>query len=464
MGFKTWNTESAIIPILVGDDLKTFQFSKMLMEEGVYVNPVVSPAVPPGMAALRTSYTATHKQEELDFALEKLKKVGTALGLIGPNAPGAPVEVYPLQAGGKEEAGGQKQFLKVPGVIYARDRQWVPPLMTDVETIFDRKKNVFFRHGDAQAFLARRGDAVVGRIVSAFNQRSNRHHNEKAGWFGFFEVDDDYGAAAALLDAARTWLREHGQETMRGPLAFSQLDGMGCLLEGFDSPPAIMMPYNPPYYAGFFEKFGLAKSKDLYAYWLDVRASLPERLHKLAGHVLAKPGVEVRPLRPVRFRKDMTIIMDILNDAHQQGLGFTPLSREDLKYFMNKLKVVIVPELVNFVEVNGKPVAFSMVLPDYNEVLKRFNGRIGITDMMKFYWYSKKIKTLRFALLGVRQAYQKRGLETLLYLESFKRAQELGYTGAELSWVPEDNHLLTRALDVSGARRSKTYRVFEMPI
>ncbi|NTV53712.1 MAG: aminotransferase class I/II-fold pyridoxal phosphate-dependent enzyme, partial [Candidatus Firestonebacteria bacterium] len=187
MGFKTWNTESAIIPILVGDDLKTFQFSKMLMEEGVYVNPVVSPAVPPGMAALRTSYTATHSREELDFALEKLKKTGTALGLIGPNAPGAPVEVHPVNGGGKAGAAEQKEFLKVPAAIYARDRQWVPSLMTDVETLFDPEKNVYFRYGDAQAFLARRGDAVVGRIVAGVDRRANRHHDEKSGWFGFFE-------------------------------------------------------------------------------------------------------------------------------------------------------------------------------------------------------------------------------------------------------------------------------------
>jgi GNAT superfamily N-acetyltransferase len=251
---------------------------------------------------------------------------------------------------------------------------------------------------------------------------------------------------------------------MRGPLAFSQLDGMGCLVDGFDLSPAIMMPYNPPYYGAFFEKYGLAKSMDLYAYWLDVRATLPERLRKLAGHALAKPDVEVRSLRSVHFRQDMVSIMEILNDAHQQGLGFTPLNREDLKYFMNKLKLIIVPELVNFVLVKGKPVAFSMLLPDYNEVLKRFNGRIRITDMMKFYWYSKKIKTLRFALLGVRQAYQKRGLETLLYLESFQRARDLGYTGGELSWVPEDNLSLTNAVEAFGAKRSKTYRVFEMGI
>jgi len=464
MGFKTWNTESAIIPILIGDDLKTFQFSKMLMEEGVYVNPVVSPAVPPGMAALRTSYTATHTRAELDFALEKLQKAGTALGIIGPNAPGAPVEVRPMRGSGKAQAVEQKEFLKLPGTLYARDRHWVPPLITDADTLFDRKKNVFYRHGDAQAFLARRGNAVVGRIVAAVNQRSNRHHGEKAGWFGFFEVDNDYGTAAALLDAARDWLRERGVETMRGPLAFSQLDGMGCLIDGFDASPAIMMPFNPPTYPEFFEKYGLTKSKDLHAYWLDVRASLPERLNKLAGHVQAKPDVIVRSLRLVHFRKDMGAIMDIINDAHQQGFGFTPLNQEDLKYFMNKLKLIIVPELVNFVVVGGKPVAFSMILPDYNEVLKRFNGRIRITDMMKFYWYSKKIKTLRFALMGVRQAYQKRGLETLLYLESFKQARQLGYTGGELSWVPEDNQSLNHAIAASGAKRSKTYRVFEMKL
>jgi len=165
-----------------------------------------------------------------------------------------------------------------------------------------------------------------------------------------------------------------------------------------------------------------------------------------------------------RFRREMTAIMEILNDAHRQTFGFTPLSNEDLKYFIAKLKPVIVPELVNFVLVKRKPVAFSLILPNYNEVLKRFNGRIGITDMIKFYWYSKQIKTLRFALLAVRRAYQRRGLETLLYWESFRRAQALGYTSGELSWVPEDDRLLRKAIESNGGQRSKIYRVYELKI
>lgn len=465
MGFRTWNTESAIIPIIIGDDLKTFQFSKLLEEAGVYVNPVVSPAVPPGMAAVRTSYTATHKREELDFALEKLKQAGTALGLIGPNAPGAPVEVKPVTARQKsKDDPQQKEFLKLPGSLYARDRQWVPPLITESETLFDREKNIFFRHGDAQAFLAHRGDQVVGRIVAAVDHRANRHHSEKVGLFGYFETDQDYGAAEALLDAAKAWLAQRGLTVMRGPIAFSHINGLGCLVEGFDLPPAIMMPYNPPYYPEYFERYGFQKSKDLYAYWLDVRASLPGRISKLAEHTQHKSEVAIRPLKMHRFGKDMAIIMDILNEAHQQGLGFSPLNKEDLKYFMKKLKLVIVPELVNFVEVKGRPVAFSMILPNYNEVLKHFNGKIRITDMMQFYWYSKKIKTLRFALLGVRQAYQKRGFETLLYLESFRRAKDLGYTGVELSWIPEDQVSLKNAAETTGAKLTKRYRVFEKNI
>ncbi|MBN1596542.1 aminotransferase class I/II-fold pyridoxal phosphate-dependent enzyme [candidate division FCPU426 bacterium] len=483
-GFRTWPTESAIIPIIIGEDLKTFQFSKMLEEEGVYVNPVVSPAVAPGWACIRTSYTATHKREELDFALEKLKKVGTALGIIGPNAPGAPVETvpvpmstgarkkalprtFPLLPKDKDKDKGenlQKTFLKLPWAIYRQDKNWVPPMITELETLFDKEENIFYEHGEAQAFLAKRGSEVVGRIVAAIDHRANKNHGEEAGFFGFFEVDRDYGAAESLLHTAREWLTERGMKVMRGPMAFSQLDGMGCLVEGFDFPPAIMMPYNPEYYPEFYDTYGLQKVQDLYAYQLDAKSAIPKRLEKLAEHTHQKEGVEIRRLRMSRFRRDMATIMEILNDINSEELGFTPLTKRDLKYFSAKLKPVIEPDLVNFVEVQGKAVAFSMLLPDYNEVLKRFNGHVGVTDMLKFYLYSKKIKTVRFTMLGVKKAYRRRGLETLLYLKSFQNAKELGYSSGELSWVPEGNKAITKAIESNGGKRYKVYRVYELKI
>lgn len=460
IGFKTSPTKSAIIPIIVGDDLKTFQFAKMLEQEGVYVNPVVSPAVPPGMASLRTSYMATHSRQELDFALEKLKKTGTALGLIGSNASGAAIDI--LRIG--EEKSDRTNFLKLPWKVYSQDRNWVPPMITDVETIFNHEENVFYTHGEAQAFLAYRGSEVTGRIVAAIDHRSNQYHNERAGFFGFFEVDRDYRSSSNLLDAAKQWLLDRGIKIMRGPIAFSMLDGMGCLVEGFDYPPSIMMPYNPAYYPEFLERYGYEKAIDLYAYWMDARQPFPKRLEKLAEHTQKKGDIMVRHLHMSRFRHEMNTIMEILNDAKRQEFGFTPLNASDLHYFSAKLRPVIEKDLVNFVEVKGKPVAFSMILPDYNEVLKRFDGRVGIAEMLKFYFYSKKIKTLRFTLLGVRKAFQRRGLETLLYLESLRAAKKRGYTGGELSWIPETNKLLNKTIETHGGKRIKTYRVYQLQL
>jgi ribosomal protein S18 acetylase RimI-like enzyme len=266
------------------------------------------------------------------------------------------------------------------------------------------------------------------------------------------------------LDAAKQWLSDRDMKIMRGPMAFSQLDGMGCLVEGFDRPPAIMMPYNPPYYPEFLEKYGFQKEKDFYAYWMDAREPFPERLEKLSDHAQKKEGIVIRHLNMSRFRQEMNTLMVILNDANSQEFGFTPLSDSDLEYFSAKLRPVIERELVNFVEVKGKPVAFSMVLPDYNEVLKRFDGRVGIADMLKFYFYSKQIKTLRFTMLAVRKAFQRRGLETLLYLESFRVAKARGYTGGELSWIREDNNLLNKGIKTIGGKRTKTYRVYQLKL
>jgi 8-amino-7-oxononanoate synthase len=463
MGFRTWNTESAIIPIIIGDDLKTFQFSKMLEEEGVYVNPVVSPAVPKGMASVRTSYTATHKREELDFALEKLKKVGLALDIIGARATDAPVEIKSVSFASKEKT-DQAEFLNVPGTIYGQDKNWVPQMVVEVESIFDKTENLFFQHGDAQAFLAFRGDRIVGRIIAGIDHRTNQFHKEKAGFFGFFEVEKDYGAAAKLFDTAREWLEDRNVKVMRGPMTFSPWEGMGCLIEGFDLSPAILMPYNPDYYQGYMEQYGFKKAEDFYAYWIDVQVPYSERLAKVAAHTCKKEGITIRHMHTHHFRKDLQNIMNIFNDSQNQAVGFTSLNENDLQYLSDKFKPLIEPELINFVEVEGKPVAFSIVIPDYNEVFKHFEGRIKITDMLKYFWYSRKIKNLRFALLGVRKAYQRRGLETLLYVESFKSAKELGYTGGELSWIPENNKQVNKAILSNGGKLIKTYRLYEIKL
>jgi hypothetical protein len=187
-------------------------------------------------------------------------------------------------------------------------------------------------------------------------------------------------------------------------------------------------------------------------------------LEKLAEHTRRNEYVTMRRLHMGRFRKELAMIMDILNDDDTGDRRFNPLNNKEIKYLSMKLKPFIEPGLVNFVKINGEPAAFSMLLPNYNEVLKRFNGRIRMTDMLKFYLDSKKIKTVRFTLLGVKKAYRHRGLETLLYLESLKNAQELGYASGELSWVPENNRTLNKTIVSNGGERYKTYRVYSMKL
>jgi 8-amino-7-oxononanoate synthase len=480
MGFRTWPTESAIVTIIVGDNLKTFQLSKMLEEEGVYVNPVVSPAVPPQFAGIRTSYTATHKRAELDFALEKLKKVGTALNLIGSGAPGAPIVILgvPLRRktrfqklskpfridGAQREPSLQEEFLKLPFALYQSDKNWVPPMIGEAETVFTGQRNAVTDRGDVGAFLAKRGDEFVGRIVAAVGRHASGGREERSGYFGFFEADRDFGAAEGLLAAARDWLAERGAKTMRGPVSFSPLNGMGCLVEGFDHPAAIMMPYNPDYYPEYFEKYGLKKAEDFYAYQIDSKNVVRPRLEKLARYTLDKGKIAVRRVHMSRLRGDLSSIMEILNDGAMEDSGLGPLDKKGLKYLSAKLKPYIEPELVNFIEVNGKAAAFSMLLPDYNEVMRRFNGRVRMMDMLRFHRYSKKIKSVRFALLGVRKSFRHRGLETLLYLESLKNAQELGYHSGEVSSISENNQTLNKTVVNNGGARYKAYRLYEMEI
>ena len=170
-----------------------------------------------------------------------------------------------------------KQFIHFPWKVYEGDPNWVPPLIADMKEMLDKKKNPFFLHSDAEFFLARRGGEVVGRIAAIQNNRHNQFHNENTGFFGFFEVLNDYEAAAALFDTAAAWLKDRGLTLMRGPMNYSTNDTCGFLLDAFDKPPVILMTYNPPYYLDFCQRYGFVKAKDLYAYFMSADQPLPEK-------------------------------------------------------------------------------------------------------------------------------------------------------------------------------------------
>jgi hypothetical protein len=366
-----------------------------------------------------------------------------------------------------EEVKNQKDlmtFVQFPWEIYQGDRFWVPPLIKD-QLLKLSPDHPFRAHSEMILFLARRGDKMIGRIAGIIDHHYIEVHQEKVGFFGFFESIPDPEVSGFLLTRVAEWLKEHGMEKMAGPMNPSTNDECGLLIEGFDSSPCLMMPYNPRYYPPLFEGFGLRKRMDLYAYLLEESFFHLDRLDRITERLKKRePQLHVRPINLRHFDEELMIIKEVYNQAWSKNWGFVPMTDEEVNLLAKELKPLVVPDLVLFAYWGEEPVGFSVSLPDYNEVLKHLNGKIGILGALKFLYYSKKINKIRVVLLGVKHAFQKKGVEGLLYIETFRRGIRKGYHRSECSWILEENVLMQHGIEAMGGRRYKCYRIYEMPL
>ena len=355
-------------------------------------------------------------------------------------------------------------FIRFPWHIYKNDRYWVPPLIKDQLQKFS-PEHPFQSHSEVILLLAKRGGGVVGRIAGIIDHHYVEFHREKVGFFGFFEAISDSEVATALLTTVAGWLKGRGMEKMAGPMNPSTNDECGLLVEGFDSSPSLMMPYNPHYYPSLLEGFGLRKAMDLYAYLMEESSFSQDRLIRFAEKLgRREPQLRVRPIVLRHLDEELKIIKEIYNHAWSNNWGFVPMTEEEIDFFARAMKPLVVPDLVLFAYRGAEPVGFSVALPDYNEVLKRLNGRVGLLGILKFFYFSRKIRAIRVMLLGVKEAFQRKGAEALLYIETFKRGIQKGYHRAECSWILEENILMQRGLESIGGRRYKTYRIYEAPL
>lgn len=359
------------------------------------------------------------------------------------------------------------QFIKFPWKIYKDDSNWVPPLIFERKSFFDPRKNPFFEHALVKNFLASRDGQLVGRISAIVNHNHNRFHNDRVGFFGFFESIKDYQVSAQLFDTAGDFLKSQGMELMRGPCNFSTNDELGFLSEGYDSPPVIMMTYNPRYYLDFAEEYGFRKAKDLYAYYLHEPIKLPERVVRVAEKVKKKRNLRIRRLNLKRLDSEIKIIKEIYNSAWSDNWGFVPMTDREFDHMAKGLKRIVDPDLVLIAEVNGEPAGFSLALPNINQVLKKLNGRLFPLGILKLLWYTK-IKRLvdgtRILTAGVVEKYRRQGIDNVFYLDTYRIGTRKGYTWGEFSWILEDNHAMNSALETLGARIYKKYRIYEMEI
>jgi len=366
-----------------------------------------------------------------------------------------------------EEVKNQKDlmtFIRFPWEIYQGNRYWVPPLIKDQVSKLS-PAHPFRSHSEMILLLAYRGGKIAGRIAGIIDHNYIEFHQEKVGFFGFFESIPDAEVAGILLSKVAGWLKGHGIQRMAGPMNPSINDECGLLVEGFDSLPCLMMPYNPPSYPSYLEGFGLRKRMDLYALLLEETTFQLDRLDRITERLKKRePRLHVRPIDLGHFEEELKIVKEIYNQAWSKNWGFVPMTDEEINLAAKELKPLVVSELILFAYWEKEPVGFSVSLPDYNEVLKHLDGKIGLLGGLKFLYYSKKIRKIRVMLLGIKHAFQKKGVEGLLYIETFRNGTKKGYHQAECSWILEENVLMQHGIEAMGGRRYKTYRIYEMPL
>ncbi|MEX2238774.1 MAG: GNAT family N-acetyltransferase [Dehalococcoidia bacterium] len=370
----------------------------------------------------------------------------------------APVCVEPVK-----DKKGLKEFLRFPWSVYPKSSPWVPPLLSDLEELFDPARgHPFQQHAEMQLFVARRDGTPVGRIAAIDNQAHTDVYHDGVGFFGFFECLDDHEAAAALFAAAEGWLSQRGLTSMRGPMNPSINDSVGLLLDDFAGRPVIEMPYNPPYYPELFARCGVQQIKTLYAYVARRDVNNPtEKQVRLGEAVRKRYKIVLRNARVKDAENEAAILEKIYREAWSELWGAVPLTKEEAVYLTKKLTSLADERMVLIASIDDEPVGFAMAIPDWNQVLRHLNGRLTPFNALKALWYRRKMDGLRTMALGVMADHRRKGIEALMTLEMFKRALAAGYQYMEVSWVLEENTQAINVLTKLGLPRYRSYGLYE---
>lgn len=355
-------------------------------------------------------------------------------------------------------------FIKFLWTIYKDNPAWVPPLMMDRRKLMDTKKNPFYHHADTEFYLAERDGRIVGRIAAIVNHNHNKEHDDKIGFFGFFECINDQAVADALFGTAKAFLVSKGMTAMRGPANPSVNDEYGLLVDGFTLSPTVLMTYNPPYYVTLIENYGFKKAKDLYAYLLSQDTVYSDRLERANAMVKRRQGLVIRHIDMKHFNDDVNRIKDVYNKAWAKNWGAVPMTDEEIDALAADLKPVIVPGLVLFAESQGRTIGFALSLPDINVALKYNKNGALLPGLFHLYTKKKKIDTVRIIVLGVLPEFQSTGAAGVLFYETAARAKKLGFQFGEASWILEDNEPMNHSAEVMNGTITKRYRIYERPL
>ena len=372
--------------------------------------------------------------------------------------PAGPVRVVPV--------GNRRQlaaFIRMPWRLYAQDPMWVPPLKLERRLHFS-SLNPYFAHGRWQGWIAWRGDRPAGRISAQVDDLHRSHYGVKSGHFGFLECENDPEVMRALVAESERWLAQRGTEEVTGPFNFSINQECGLLVDGFDTPPALMMPHNHPWYAELLEQQGYSAAKDLYAYWIKPDFAIPRVMRNLVDRFGG--SVRLRGLDRKRFKQELETLRAIFNDAWSDNWGFVPFTREEFAELGTSLRLFVPDDFIRIAEYEGEPVAFIAILPNLNEVMRDLDGNLFPTGIFKLISALRKrrIRTGRIPLMGVRKKLQNTPLGIALALLVIHDLRQpviaRGITGVEMSWILDDNQGMRGILDRIGSRLYKTYRIY----
>lgn len=358
-------------------------------------------------------------------------------------------------------------FLDVPARVYAKDQNWVPPLRSSTAKQF-AASNPFFQYGKLQQYIAvSQGSGSplpLGRVVAAVNQRLIEREGQKVGLFGFFECISDFDVAQALLETACQWLREQGMTVVRGPIDLSTHNNCLFLVDGFDSPPMVMMPYNPPYYPEFMNQDGWNKAKDAYAYNFPLDEPLPPEFEK-AYRIALKSGVTFRPIgtKGKAFEQDAIAIYHLFNRAFANNWSSTPRTEAEFMEEAKALQSLLDPDVFPVAEHNGEMIGFFMGLPDYNIPLKHVGGKLDWLGTLKFLWYRRQIDRGRVIVICSLPEYRRKMVPLALIYLGMQGGIKKGkpYQRAELGHAFEDNFPSRKLIEAAGGKIYKTYRIYE---
>ncbi len=362
--------------------------------------------------------------------------------------------------------GDLREFLDVVDVIYRDDPRYIRPLDMDLKDRLDPKKNPFFEHADGVVFTAHRGGKCVGRVTAQIDREHLARYKDDVGFFGFLDTVDDAEVAKALLAKAERWLKERGMKTARGPASLSVNEEMGCLVDGFDAPPVLLNPHHRKYQGGLIEQAGYAKAKDLFGWRYDV-GELNPRVKRARDDIRAMPEVTVRSLSKKHMDRDIAMTLDIFNDAWSDNWGFVPATKREADKMASDMKMFLVPEIAVLVLIDGKPAAVAIALPNVNELIPDLHGKLFPTGILKLLYRLKVegAKSGRLLILGIKKEFRSMrkyaGLSLFLYGEMNEGGKRVGMTWGELGWTLEDNSAVNAGIKMMGAKKYKTYRVYE---